>query len=197
MAIRGQGRIGAGLFCKRPYVPVTQPPAGLDVSGTFSCLAESLANAPDGLAQALVVDFLAIPKFVEELLAVNRALSVFDQVDKDQEGFALQGNGALPDDEQLLFRIKLSQAEIEHGFGNVRGVNFAGSIAEKFLNFPIFLICSELGRDFRDRLSYRQSRLHFVSQEAGVVSALLREEAVQGPRPTRLPAARTAKSKPV
>jgi len=76
----------------------------------------------------------------------------------------------------------------------VRGVNFAGSIAEKFLNFAI---CSELGRDFRDRLSYGQSQLHFVSQEAGVVSALLRDEAVQGPRPTKLPAARTAKSKPV
>ena len=87
------------------HVAIAQSPPGLDIVGTFR-FAQGFAYAADGFAEALVVDLLAIPKPFQQLLAVDHAVPVFNEAQQYLVGFALQGNTAGADGQQLVIRVK-------------------------------------------------------------------------------------------
>ncbi len=95
-------------FAERADVAVANAPAGFDEGGAVAGFAKGFANAADGFAEALVVDILTIPELIEELLAKDHAVTVFDEITKDEVWLALKGDRAGAGDQQLLLWIKAS-----------------------------------------------------------------------------------------
>ena len=128
-------------FLERTHITIAQPPASLDKLGALR-LTQGFAYAADGFAEALVVDVFAVPKPLQQFLAGDHAVAVFEQAQKYLVGFALQGNAAGTDGQQLLIRIEGCGPEYKH---NDTTVFFRGRTAVYRLSLSDFTINSELG----------------------------------------------------